>query len=285
MASFKALCLAGVASLVATAAGAADLLPPPPPVYAPPPPAVIGGGWYLRGDVGLAITDIQQKGSTFNPKFPAIPDLRYNSSYFDDQAFIGGGVGYRVNEYFRADITGEYRASSHYSAVESYKCVGSPNCRFNPRGFDKYDGSIDSIVGLANGYIDLGTWYAVTPFVGAGVGVAHVGFNNVTDTGFEAAAGGFGYAGNHYQTNFAWALMAGLDFAVTQNLKLEIGYRYLDQGNIATGTINCQTPGICPKEVQHYHLTSNDIRLGFRYTFADLGGPVIGPSLPLIRKY
>ena len=33
-------------------------------------------------------------------------------------------------------------------------------------------------------------------------------------------------------TNFAWALMAGLDFNVTQNLKLELGYRYLNMGKI-----------------------------------------------------
>lgn len=285
MASFKALCLAGVASLAATAANAADLLPPPPPApyYAPAPAPAIGGGWYLRGDVGVGINDIKQKGSTFGSNV-SIPGLRYDQSFLDDSSFIDGGVGYRINEYLRADITGEYRGAAHYSATESYKCTGG-FCQV-PRGYDYYSGSVSSVVGLVNGYVDVGTWYGVTPFFGGGVGIAHVGFHNVTDQGAEAAAGGFGLASTRYTTNFAFALMAGLDFAITQNLKMEIGYRYLDQGNISSGTIACQSPGVCPNEVQRYRLTSNDIRLGFRYTFADLAPPAFFPQGgPLIRKY
>ena len=284
MASFKALCLAGVASLVATAtAHAADLpLPAPPPVYMPPPP-VIGGNWYLRGDVGIGIADLNQKGSSFNPAVLPIPGLAYNDSSLDDTSFIDAGVGYRFNQYFRADVTGEYRAAAHFGAVESYTCKGSSNCRYNPRGEDAYNGSVKSEAGLVNGYVDAGTWYGVTPWAGAGVGLTHVTFGTVTDQGAEAASGGFGVAQAHDQTNFAFALMAGLDFAITRNLTLELGYRYLDQGRIATGTIVCQGTGTCANEVQHYHLASNDIRLGFRYTFADFAP--IGPPPVLISKY
>ena len=34
---------------------------------------------------------------------------------------------------------------------------------------------------LANGYVDLGTWWCVTPFIGAGVGTARVTIANYTD--------------------------------------------------------------------------------------------------------
>ncbi len=289
MASIKALCLAGVASLAVTAAAnAADLLPPPPPVEVPAVYAApaFGGNWYLRGDAGVSITNFSQKSSTFNPKFPAIPDLRYEESSLDDTGFIDAGVGYRFNQYFRADITGEYRGAAHYSSLESYKCQGSPNCRFTPRGYDAYSGSISSAVGLANGYVDLGTWYAITPFIGAGVGAAYVNVGSILDQGAEAGAGALGFSGGHSQTNFAFAFMAGLDLSVTQNLKLEVGYRYLDEGNIQTGTINCQgQPGVCPKEVQHFRLASNDIRLGFRYTFADFVPAPEPFQGPLVRKY
>lgn len=286
MASFKALCLAGVASLVATAAArAADLpqpLPPPPAVYAPAP-AVFGGNWYLRGDVGVGIADLRQRGSTFAADYPPIPGLAYNDSSLDDAAFIDAGVGYRFNQYFRVDATGEYRAAAHYGAVESYKCTGNPNCKYNPRGDDIYNGSIKSEVGLINGYVDAGTWYGVTPWAGAGVGITNVSFGTVTDQGAEAASGGFGLSQTHDQINFAFALMAGLDFAITRNLTLELGYRYLDQGRIASGNIVCQGTGLCPNEVQRYHLTSNDIRLGFRYTFADFAP--IGPAPVLVSRY
>ena len=291
MASFKALCLAGVASLAAmTVAHAADLLPPPPPVeYAPPAPAVIGGGWYLRGDVGLGIADLNQRQSTTST---VVNDFQINQSTLDDSAFLDAGIGYRFNQYFRADVTGEYRGSAHFSAIESYStngfCNNGRNCRV-PRGYDSYSGQFQSIAGLVNGYVDAGTWYGFTPFAGAGVGIARVGVNNVSDFGtvsdpYTGAPGGFGYTGSHYQTNFAFALMAGLDFNVTNNLTMELGYRYLDMGRVSSGVIGCVPPSTCVNEVQHFHLASNDIRLGFRYAFTDFV-PAFSPQLPLIRKY
>ena len=55
MRSVKFLVAAGAASLLSSAAFAADMpsiMPPPPqPYYAPP--AEDFGGWYLRGDIGM----------------------------------------------------------------------------------------------------------------------------------------------------------------------------------------------------------------------------------------
>ena len=77
---------------------------------------------------------------------------------------------------------------------------------------------------MANGYFDLGTWYCITPFVGGGVGIAAHKFAGLTDSGG-------GVATDATPTNFAWAVMAGLALNVTPNLKIELGYRYLDMGN------------------------------------------------------
>ena len=104
-----------------------------------------------------------------------------------------------------------------------------------------------SIIGLVNGYVDIGTWYGITPFVGAGVGVAQNRLSGLTDTGFTYSPSVFtnggaptgGYFSNGSKTNFAWALMTGLDFNVTENLKLELGYRYLNYGKFASGGSNC----------------------------------------------
>ena len=282
MASFKALCLAGVASFIATAAvHAADLppplLPPPPPVEFQPPPQVLGGNWYLRGDIGIGIADLRTKASSFDY---AVPDARYESHSLDDSGIVDAGVGYRFNDYFRADVTGEYRSAAHSSAIESYNQGYYNSPPDSTRGFDTYSGSIRSVVGLLNGYVDAGTWYGVTPFVGAGVGVANIKVSNLIDL---SPGGGFGYAGDNSRTNFAFALMAGVDVAVTQNLSLELGYRYLNLGNASSGAIACADQMPCPRERQRYRVTSNDIRLGFRYTFADF--VPLQPQLPLVRKY
>ena len=285
MASFRTLCLAGVAITSAAAAARAADLPstalPPAPVYATPPAPAGVGGIYLRGDVGIGITDLRARESTFDANY-YVPGLRTETHSLDDAAFVDGGVGYRFNDYFRADVTGEYRAAAHFSANESYTAAAGTDTA-SP-AYDKYDASIRSVVGLVNGYVDAGTWYGVTPFVGAGVGVGYVSVKNLTDLSYGNAYGygngGGGFAYDHAQAKLAYALMAGLDFRVTPNLTLEFGYRYLDLGNVASGQINCVSTQFCGHEVQHYRLAYSDIRLGARYTFVDFL-----PRAPVIARY
>ena len=281
MASFKALCLAGVASLVATATGfAADLpLPAPPPIYVPQPAPAFGGNWYLRGDVGISIADLRTEQSSFNPR-NVPPATQFQQSSLDDSAFIDGGVGYRFNQYFRADVTGEYRASAQYSAIETYNFGAFLTPRTGQRNADAYRGNVRVVDGLVNGYIDAGTWYGITPFIGGGIGVANINAGSVTDSG---EGGGIGYSSGKSQTNFAYAAMAGLDFNVTRNLVFEIGYRYLNAGSFSSGAIICQNESPCPNEVQHHKLASNDIRLGLRYIIPDFAP--VGPAPVLISKY
>ena len=54
MRSVKSLIAAGAATLMSTAAFAADMAIAPPPAYAPPPVIEDFGGWYLRGDIGFS---------------------------------------------------------------------------------------------------------------------------------------------------------------------------------------------------------------------------------------
>ncbi len=284
MGSFKALLLAGVASLAAmSTASAADLLLPPPPPVAPAfVPIDFGGSFYLRGDVGVGISESRQKGSTITNASVLVPDLRYETNNFEDQAFVDFGVGYKFNNHFRADVTGEYRTAAHFGAIESYNQGAFNNPPDASRGYDVYKGSISSAVGLVNGYVDLGTWWCLTPYVGAGIGITSNNVSSVTDLGAGAAAGGLGFSQSHSQISLAYAFMAGVGFAVTPNTKIELGYRYLNLGNASSGAISCQNTGSCPYEVQHYRLASQDIRLGVRYMFNDNPPPA---QYPLVRKY
>jgi opacity protein-like surface antigen len=281
MASLKALCLAGVASLVATATAYAADMPsalPPAPVYIPPAPP-LGGNWYLRGDVGVGIDDLTQQGSTFNPA-NVPPGIAYKNSSLDDSAFIDGGVGYRFNQYFRVDATGEYRAAAQYSAIETYNQGFFFRPKTNQQNADVYRGNVRVVDGLVNGYVDAGTWYGITPWAGGGVGIANINAGSVIDNG---EGGGIGYSSSKSTTNFAWAVMAGLDFQVTRNLVFEVGYRYLNVGSYASGAIACQNESPCPNEVQHHKLAYNDIRLGLRYILPDFAP--VGPAPVLVTKY
>jgi opacity protein-like surface antigen len=186
----KPLALARILTLAASVgvpglAHAADLLPPPPPPL-PPPPVDVGGGWYLRGDVGVGILDLR-KTVVEDVSTPPIP---YNYSaiqdHVGDQVFVGVGVGYQFNPWLRFDLTGEYRTKAEWRFVAEDLSYGTRG------GYNLTAGKFSSVVALANGYVDLGNWYGVTPFIGAGVGFAHHMFGAVTDQGLGTYSGGFG---------------------------------------------------------------------------------------------
>ena len=303
MGAFKALTLASAMVLAnAGATFAADLLPPP-----PPEPVLIAdpdfSGWYIRGDVGVGINSLKMRASTFTAYNPLDPknDVKRDQASLGDSTFLRLGVGYQINNWFRADVTGEYRTSSIFHSIESFKntsnfaatgiqdplttgpnfgsCgqvvnldhpVGVQNAldglTAQDRCYDKYTSSVRSAVLMANGYVDLGTWYNLTPYVGAGIGAVNHRWSGLTDQGGNNT--GFGFAKSSSQTNLAWALMTGVAYSVTPNLKLELGYRYLNMGGINSKAIICSvapTPPACHLEVQHAKLSSSDIHIGMRW--------------------
>ncbi len=269
MASLKAIILGGAFVLgAASFAQAADLPMPPPPPIAPFP---VVSGWYLRGDVGVGFDELSSFSSS--DANAGIPGFSYDGSGLGRQAIFGGGAGYQFNNWFRADVTGEYRTPTKFWAYENYAGT-TPACS---TCIDAYTGSVRTFDVLANGYFDIGTWYGFTPFVGAGIGAAFHSFEGLTDVGVQT--GGFGQAPTSNTTQFAWALMAGVAYSFTPNWKLELSYRYLDMGNVASNSIIC-TAG-CTYEVQRFHIASNDVRLGLRYVFAE----VPPPAPPLVTKY
>ncbi len=304
MVAFKAVALTTVAVLaLARAASAADLLPPPPAVEPPPPPAFDAGGWYLRGDVGIGFNNSVSASTSpsalnYLPSGTTGTDNWYNTSV-SEAALFDVGVGYQVNNWFRADVTGELRGGSNFSGLEVVNVQNGAGGN-SPQYADFYRGSLSSEIALVNAYFDMGTWYGVTPYVGGGVGVAFNNFyggtdNGIASTGYAVSPAG-GILGNSTQTNFAWALMAGLDMKVARHLKLEIGYRYLDYGNFKSGTSQCLTgnggggsfsgaycTGGGYTVASSHTLSSNDVRIGLRYYFDD-EQPAPEPA-PLIRKY
>ncbi len=89
--------------------------------------------------------------------------------------------------------------------------------------------------------------------------------------------------------------MAGLDFDVTRNLKLELGYRFMDYGKLSSGLSNCfngtgQNGGFSVANcggsnnfLSTRDLISQDFRLGLRWALNDTY-TTLEPE-PLVRKY
>ncbi len=258
--------LAAMAALASLpAARAADLLVPPPII---PPEA---GGWYLRGDIGFTNQSVR---SLFNVNYSGFQSVTNVDKGFDAAPLFGLGVGYMVNNWLRFDVTGEYRGNANFHGLDvgqlpGGSCGGAPSCF----AADRYTASKSEWLFLFNGYVDLGTWWGITPFVGGGVGASRITISNFGDFSTcinSSSCAGFGgsdaFANTASQWNFAWAIHAGLAYQVTRNLTLELAYRYVDLGKAQSGdliafngTNNFYNP------MEFHHITSSDLKLGMRW--------------------
>jgi opacity protein-like surface antigen len=276
MRSVKFLVAAGAASLLSTAALAADMpsIVPPPGQYYAPPPAEDFGGWYLRGDVGTTTTSAKLHVNAYDNLQGGV--LQQNGHGFDGGTSYGLGVGYQFNGWFRADITGEYRSKVSFHGGDFVTYPGPSYLS------DTYTGGYSSWVGLINAYADLGTWWCITPFVGVGVGAASIKTSGFQDDGLSDGSGGSYFAQGATKTNLAWAAHAGLAYKVNNNFTVELAYRYLDMGSAGHGygrSYDGTNAGL--SSFQYKDLTSQDLRIGVRWTCCDVPPP---PPAPLIRK-
>lgn len=115
--------------------------------------------------------------------------LRWSNFANDTGLIAAVGAGYQWNDNFRTDITGQWAG-----------------------GYDIATGSsIHTTKILANGYLDFANSTAFTPYIGAGIGYGWAYGNTYGNTSGLAIAG-----------------HAGVAYAMTSNLALDVGYNLID---------------------------------------------------------
>ena len=199
MARSKAFVIAaGVALASGGLAGAADL--PPAPRLPPPAPVVEDfSGWYLRGDVGLGVAaarpNLQNEPDPISTGVSSdflspYASKSFNNTTLSPSGMFDFGVGYRFNNWVRMDGTLEYRGGARLQSLYTLTDPASPFFGGPLQYADFFNADVSSLVGLVNGYVDLGNYWGVTPFVGAGVGFADNMLSGFTDQGFGYASFG-----------------------------------------------------------------------------------------------
>ncbi len=223
-----------------------------------PPPMQIGGSWYLRGDIGVTN---QSVGSLFNVLDATALTLDTAFKDFSPAPLVAVGFGQKINDHFRWDVTGEYRAPSDFSGFQTYTDADPAL-----NGTDAYTAKKTELTFLANAYWDITTWRGITPFVGAGIGTSYNTISGFTDV--NTPQSGLAYGGNASEWSLAWALYAGLAYQVTPNLTIEAAYRYINLGNAHSGDLIASdgTNAIYNPE-EFRGLTSQDFKVGFRWYF------------------
>lgn len=113
--------------------------------------------------------------------------LDWNGGNDDNNVTFGGGIGYRYSEHWRTDIRIDFAGD------------------FNVGGGRE----LNIGTALVNGYFDIPLGGQITPYVGLGVGYGWADLDPGQD-----------------RSGFAYALMTGASFDMTQNIALDVGYRY-----------------------------------------------------------
>lgn len=233
---FGVFCLLPVA-----AAGQSVPVIVPEPLPEPPPEV---SDWYLRGDIAYVIGS--EPDVIYNEK--AAP-LKFGYAELDDTARIGVGIGRRIGDVLRADLTADFSFRTGFSGGTVAPC--SPATCVTQERADMWSTAV-----MANAYLDLGYYAGFSPYIGAGLGVSYMNWDY---------NGGLGkYSGD--DVRLIWAAMAGISYDVNANWTLDAGYRFLDipEGNLVANNSALSGP------IRFEDLMSHTIRFGVRYS---PGGP------------
>jgi opacity protein-like surface antigen len=185
--------------------------------------------WYIRVDGGYRFNEIT-KGNLLGSNF--------STSELKDSGTIGGGVGYKY-AWFRSDITVDYGTRPEFIGNTAAQTVNS---------------RLNNYTVLWNGYIDLGSWYGFTPYVGGGLG-----YSFLKPADFNLSGLLFPTLATDSKWTPSWAAMAGISYLFSPVWLVDVSYRYL---NLGDSTSNLQNgTGL----IKYGQWTAQEIRLGLRY--------------------
>lgn len=269
---------------------AADIIEPP--VIEAPAPVVVQsvGGWYIRGDIDYGA--LRTKGIDYD----VLTSIKsFDSAKLKGSFSLGGGIGYQFTDHFRADLTLNHHFKAGFRGSTSGACLetadGGVTSTLTGSCVSSDIASVSIYTLLANAYADLGNYNGFTPYVGAGIGGAHVAWSDLTNTATctpsvavnqcSDGAGGWGTAGGAVtQTSythkgisgmrFAYALHAGFSYDLMANLKLDTGYSWTH----INGGDMFRYKGMAPGHIDDTGVMGRDrgidiheVRVGLRYQF------------------
>ena len=212
-------------------------------------------GSYVRVEAGAAF----HQGVTFTDTDPAAANCDLCSAQFPSKitnSFVAGAaLGYHLSPFLRTDVSIDYLGSSRISGYSTASVPSSGSAH------------MDAVVGLINGYFDVPAvmFGPVQPYVDAGIGIAwnHLG----TTSGNSGAVGPFTLAGSS-RTNIAWAIGAGAGYPLAPQLTLDLGYRFLDLGQLRTDSslsFGGMTVPVTPSKTGG--VNAHQVTIGLRFEF------------------
>lgn len=233
--------------------------------------AYADSGFYTSLKAGVSDTKFENTEYQFNPE--ADVDLTYHNKDVDETVYpnIALAVGFdfskisKVNA--RAELEYTYKDTVKFTPRADLFVVNTPDFSDSiplPEGFPGLlVNELRSQSLMLNGYYDFKNTSKFTPYLGAGVGVTRIKNKQSLNPEFFIESDSQSDTSN----TFTWSANVGVAYQVTENVALDLGYRYVDAGEIEFNTNNSLFFGPNSDMKTTADLVSHDYSLGLRYNF------------------
>jgi OOP family OmpA-OmpF porin len=212
------------------------------------------GAWYVGGEFGaMIVEDMDVDDATIDNIITIDHEYGYDGGLF---------VGYDLGG-FRIEAEVAYKKADLSGFINTVVLPGEP-VPF-PGGRDFAGGSTSALSFMLNGMLDFGDDDGISGFVGGGVGMAKVKFNNQRVFANTAAFL------DDSDSRLAWQLFAGVRQAISDNIDVTVKYRFFNVPDIKVVAVTGQTAG-----------TTRDVETRFR-SHSLLGGITFNFGAPAVE--
>jgi opacity protein-like surface antigen len=254
------------------------------PAYAAPVrgPA---GNCYFRADTGYSwskdpsikwptgdtVLDATGAFVSFTQTNEHVSNTSMGNGWLGEAGFGCGSGSHGIRAEFMLGYHGNRKISGEPGTINVFT-QGVPPV---PAPVDPLHTSVKTYTMMFNAYKDLGNFGGITPYVGAGVGLA---YNRLSETTFTDPNVPNRILG-HDDLSLAWSLMAGIGYQLSDRAVLDVGYRYLDMGKVTSDSID-NTRSYNPR-VRIDDLAAHEIKVGIRYHFGQGAAPEMATYAPM----
>lgn len=145
-----------------------------------------------------------------NP-FPMVVDL-------EGSVFFAAEIGYRFHPHLSVGLEAAYRPDYLMESYNPHDLIGERNLGSSPA---------KALTFMVNGYLNGNSFYQLTPYITGGIGFASTWLGDINVHNERTNEPVF-YQPKGNQTRFAWQAGAGINYALTQHIALDLRGRFIN---------------------------------------------------------
>ena len=204
-----------------------------------------GSGWYLRGDISYNIDGRNEAG--INAISGVSDGIQVD---YDDAVGVRVGFGHHLTSNFRVEANLESIFNSEIAGIgpTTFGAIDTTaNTVTSTGGTREIDADYQGASLIVSGNLDIGRFGAFTPYIGAGLGIAHLSYNETEtltcqpfDADISCASGPVGAPGEVAESTttleesawtYAYQLTLGTAVAVGDKTSLDFSYSFTQIGD------------------------------------------------------